>query len=614
MTDDEHTFIGQHGVKWKYWNSQLLGKPGGFGGVYAAEGPDGKPMAVKVVRKAHPSGMLDDRLLRREISIGRKVAESGSSMLLPVIDAADTADALLLVMSRAGESLDDTLSMGEDEIIAAMTDIVIGLQNLHSIGVIHRDLKPPNVLRHDGHWKLADFGIARDQELGTQNPTFSGWGSLPYMAPELWQLMSPTVKTDLYALGCLGFELLTGAPPYGRDETMLRAAHLTRQLPDVPCANGTLKNLISRLIAKNPEERPQDARAVLDRLRRAVLHTPLQQELARSLNSHDAERSRVYVQSMATKYYEEKLGRQISQAWADLREIYTDTLEDLQAVEPNAIFQEAMEVEDPDASYYQSLYGRPHQIDKWGMRNPPAPSPSTTLSLSVNDIALRMHIWNNADTHGSWLAGDTILLAGCIYITNHRCFRDFNAANIAYQRGDGSHRWIVYRFCNNSVPHPIPEELGVCRDIEKKYGALAFAIAKCSWYDRFIDPLGTYHGLGQTDFRRDAVRDGMLHPVDSRAWRMTVAPLNANALLQLFKEAADLGTDVFQAGLPTDELPRRTRWSIGRIFKLLEFLAWTEFGIGEFALRIWIDDLSYVIYQRGLRSRLTPRQSLSVFR
>lgn len=132
----------------------------------------------------------------------------------PVIDVAETDEKLFFVMARAeGGSLSGVV-MPLDEASAAtvMLDIAKGLQQLHSIGIIHRDLKPANVLKQLGKWKLADFGIARDEEIGTQNPTFIGWGSSPYMAPELWELKSPTVKTDLYALGCVAFELLNGHP------------------------------------------------------------------------------------------------------------------------------------------------------------------------------------------------------------------------------------------------------------------------------------------------------------------------------------------------------------------------------------------------------------------
>ena len=96
-------------------------------------------------------------------------------------------------------------------------------------------------------------------------------GVVPHMAPELWKLKSPAVKTDLYALGCLGYELLADTPPYtGGDQAALRAGHLTQAPPDAPCGDAVLKSLVGRLIAKRPEDRPQDAPAVLDRLRRAL--------------------------------------------------------------------------------------------------------------------------------------------------------------------------------------------------------------------------------------------------------------------------------------------------------------------------------------------------------
>src|ERR1700733_14713782 len=112
---DEGTFAGQSGTTWRYWDNKPLGTPGGFGSVYAAEGPDGLPMAVKVVEKLRPAGALDDRLLRREIDVGKRVVDSGSEMLLPVIDAADAVDALLLVMHLAdgGALAAAFLPMGE---------------------------------------------------------------------------------------------------------------------------------------------------------------------------------------------------------------------------------------------------------------------------------------------------------------------------------------------------------------------------------------------------------------------------------------------------------------------------------------------------------------------
>jgi len=74
------------------------------------------------------------------------------------------------------------------------------------------------------------------------------------MAPELWELKSPTVKTDLYALGCLAYELLAGVQPYTGTGAAVRAGHLT-QAPPRPCSDAVLRNLIGRLMAKRPEDR-----------------------------------------------------------------------------------------------------------------------------------------------------------------------------------------------------------------------------------------------------------------------------------------------------------------------------------------------------------------------
>jgi hypothetical protein len=487
---DEVTFTGQSGRTWRYWDNRPLGAPGGFGDVYAAEGPDGTPMAVKVVRKQRPSGALDDRLLRREIDIGRRVADSGSEMLLPVIDAADAGGALLLVMSLADGALAAaSIPMGEAEVVPVLVDITTGLQDLHSAGIIHRDLKPANVLRHAGRWKLADFGIARDQEIGTQDPTFVGWGSFPYMAPELWELKSPTVKTDLYALGCLGYELLAGAPPYTGDQAALRAGHLTQAPPEAPCGDVVLKSLIGRLIAKRPEDRPQDTRAVLDRLQRAMAaRRPVQESIARGLEAHAAEHERAEAGQAAARAARDA---RIAQAKADLREILDDALSDLQAVEPDAAF----------GDYYRG----------------------GDISLTAGEISgrnptmLRVCLWETERTPTSPLVqGDTMVLAGCVRIINPSSNnRALNSANLVCEQVDDRLAWQVYKF--RSLVRP------------DRYRSGGHAYGPC----------GRTHGLEEDHFFDPRERAIMLRPV-RHVWSKTVTTLTAETLLELFREAVAL--------------------------------------------------------------------------
>ena len=346
---DGKAFTGERGGRWRYWESMPLGKPGGFGGVYVAEAADGTPIAVKVVKKQRPQGPpLDQRLLRREVEIGKLVAASDSDMLLPVIDAADDGDALLLVMARAeGGALSGVLPLTETEAVPALVDITTGLSELHSLMILHRDLKPANVLSHAGRWKLADFGIARDQEIGTQDPTFAGWGSSSrYMAPELWEQEPASVKTDLYALGCLAYELLAGAPPYDGDLAAIRDGHLNQPPPQAPCSDAVLRNIIGRLLAKRPGERPRDAGAVLERLRRALTERhPVQERIARGLGVHAEEQARAAAEQSAARAAAEARRELVAQAKADLREIVSDALSDLQEVEPDAAASEGTDDE-----------------------------------------------------------------------------------------------------------------------------------------------------------------------------------------------------------------------------------------------------------------------------
>jgi serine/threonine protein kinase len=143
------------------------------------------------------------------------------------------------------------------------------LQHAHNHGIIHRDLKPGNVFfTHDGQMKLGDFGIARD--LRAHDLTDAGLtvGTYAYMAPELVRGQREiTGQVDLYALGCVLFEMLTGRTPYvGDNFASIFDQHLTAQPPHAGdfgarCPD-EIERLIVQLLAKSPEDRPFNARAV----------------------------------------------------------------------------------------------------------------------------------------------------------------------------------------------------------------------------------------------------------------------------------------------------------------------------------------------------------------
>lgn len=162
-------------------------------------------------------------------------------------------------MPRAERSLQDALeaegSFDDLKTAETLLAIVQGLSKLPEI--VHRDLKPPNVLFHAGHWKVADFGIARFVKETTSARTLKDCLSPPYAAPEQWQYLRVTGATDIYALGCTGYALLTGKPPF-EAATMedLFEKHLKADPPKLQGVTPQLDGLLTMMLRKPPESRP----------------------------------------------------------------------------------------------------------------------------------------------------------------------------------------------------------------------------------------------------------------------------------------------------------------------------------------------------------------------
>ncbi|MFI1241435.1 serine/threonine-protein kinase [Nocardia salmonicida] len=276
-----------NGVVWHYDENSLVGR-GGAGIVYRGQAGDGSPVAVKVVETG--SGSLAERIHSREIEIGTKLSAATSRDHLVLHRGVAVADGTIwIVMPLASESLRDRIensagSMQLAEKIDILCQIATGLQQLAEVAVVHRDLTPGNVLLVDGRWCLTDFGISRDLDERTSTVTRRGEGTFEYMAPEYIERGVATAKTDLYSLGIVAYELLTGRKPFEgpHSEDFLRQ-HLEEMpapLPDeLPIL---LRRLVGRMLSKEPSGRHADARAVTEALRKVSmpLASPVQESIA----------------------------------------------------------------------------------------------------------------------------------------------------------------------------------------------------------------------------------------------------------------------------------------------------------------------------------------------
>ncbi|PSK86930.1 chaperone protein DnaK [Murinocardiopsis flavida] len=230
-------------------------------------------VAVKLVLDDDPEN-LEPRL-RRE---GRAAARLDHPSIATVFDFGSHNGHVYLVLELLeGEDLGRRLTfrtrgLGVASVVNIGVQVAEGLAAAHRVGVVHRDIKPANIVElPDGRVKICDFGIAW-LENATHGLTRGLIGSLPYMAPERFGPRPVDSRIDLYALGCTLYELLALRPPFTGEVPAIIHGHLTGSPPplssvrdDVP---EQLELVLLGLLAKDPDERPQDARRVAERLRR----------------------------------------------------------------------------------------------------------------------------------------------------------------------------------------------------------------------------------------------------------------------------------------------------------------------------------------------------------
>ncbi|WP_433474166.1 protein kinase domain-containing protein [Spirillospora sp. CA-142024] len=231
-----------------------LGAPigqGGFGKVVEARSTGSTDAAAKLVPKTPGA--------ERELLF---VDLAGIPNVVPIIDSGDTDEYWVLVMPRAETSLRGYLDANSGtleiaEAVKVLTDVAAALAGLNTNGIVHRDLKPENVLLLDGHWCIADFGIARYASAATATHTHKWRGSAAYVAPERWREERATIASDVYALGVIGFELLTGNQPFtGPEVHDFREQHLHGEIPELRGIPSNLSALIDECLYKASQTRP----------------------------------------------------------------------------------------------------------------------------------------------------------------------------------------------------------------------------------------------------------------------------------------------------------------------------------------------------------------------
>jgi len=234
--------------------------------------------ALKVMR---PGLGDDDDFAGRFVREARSAARLSHPNVVGVFDQGDDDGTLFLAMEYIpGRTLRDVIRseapMSPARALALLDPVLSALAAAHNAGIVHRDVKPENVLlSEDGRVKVADFGLARAVSAETQHTAAGGVliGTVSYLAPELVAHGRADARTDVYAAGVVLYELLTGRKPHqGGSPIEVAYKHVHEDVPApstlVPGLPPYVDALVARATARDPDRRPADARVLLHQVRR----------------------------------------------------------------------------------------------------------------------------------------------------------------------------------------------------------------------------------------------------------------------------------------------------------------------------------------------------------
>ncbi|MEV0415981.1 serine/threonine-protein kinase [Streptomyces sp. NPDC050448] len=231
---------------------------GGMGFVYLAHTPGGRPVALKVIRPELATDPEFRHRFAQEVASARRIHGLYTAQ---VIDAGPDAPTPWLATTYvSGPSLQHVIHqhgpLPERTVLLLLVGIAEALQAIHAAGVVHRDLKPGNVLIAPDGPKVIDFGIARAADASPLTGTGLRIGSPGFMAPEQILGRPATPATDVFALGALIVDAATGRTPFGdgpEHAALYRAVH---EQPNLTGLSAALHHLVSQCLAKDPAERP----------------------------------------------------------------------------------------------------------------------------------------------------------------------------------------------------------------------------------------------------------------------------------------------------------------------------------------------------------------------
>ena len=262
----------RHALDGRYTVEREIGR-GGAARVYLATDPSGREVALKVLLPQLSATVAADRFLREV----RYITRLDHPHIARLVDSGEDEWLIWYVMDHVpGPTLRQHLTrvrrLSTGDTLRIAQDMLSALACAHAQGIVHRDVKPENIVLSPGGAVLVDFGIAKAvADAGSDRLTRSGFavGTSAYMSPEqVGGIDGIDARSDFYSLACVLYECLTGRPPYDDPfEDLVLRKHQTAPVPDIhlarPDTPAPLAAAITRALAKDPADRWPDAAAML---------------------------------------------------------------------------------------------------------------------------------------------------------------------------------------------------------------------------------------------------------------------------------------------------------------------------------------------------------------
>lgn len=348
---------------WSYDPDRRLGEPGGFGAVYEGRSSTGDAVAVKRLHLAAAQAA------HRELTVAQDLAGRSLRNVMPVYDAGQDAEtgAYFVVMPLATGNLEEYIqshgNLRELDTAHIMLQILSGLDEVTHL--VHRDLKPRNILKLGDKWCIGDFGIARFVEESTSANTLKDCLSPHFAAPEQWRNEHATSATDIYALGCIAYVLLTAHPPFsGSSSEELQQKHLNESPVSPATASPRFQTLLGMMLRKNAASRPSRQRVVTlmqqltEPVAEAVRASGLEQ-LAIAAAAHEQKRAAAEAEANRRREIERQRSGMAAQAQAILQEVFDELARRVTSSAPNAVISsDRMTIELGGASLSMSTWGQ----------------------------------------------------------------------------------------------------------------------------------------------------------------------------------------------------------------------------------------------------------------